>query len=307
MGRDIFVPSFFHVGGFALRTLEHIVTPEEDGRTVKSIAYKEMQLSHTQFKKLKFKGELRVDGETVHADRKLRSGEVFSVSFSDIAAPMQPYTVPFGIPYHDEDLFILDKPAPLPALSSARQIGPTMENALYAYLGCPENYVFRPVNRLDKGTSGLMAVAANAHAQQRLQQMLHTASFVREYLAVCGGVMEQDAGVIDAPILEPTYGIKRLIDPQGRDARTHFQVLRRNNGRTLLRLRLETGRTHQIRVHLASLGHPIVGDYLYGNECTALRGRFALHSCLIELVHPVSGAAIHVESMLPDEIAALMN
>lgn len=288
-----------------LRILEHIILPTQAGRTVKSIARAEMHLSSTQFRSLKFQGAVLVDGKIARADERLQPGQKVTLILKDQGTLPAPFDLPLSIPYQDRDYFIVDKPAPLPSLCSAHQQGGTLENALYSHLGCPEDYVYRPVNRLDKGTSGLMAVARNAHAQQLLQKMLHTEGFVREYLAVCEGEVDDAAGVIDLPILEPETGIKRRIDPAGRPARTHYRVEEIRNGKTLLRLRLETGRTHQIRVHLAHLGHPICGDYLYGREDERLCGRFALHSCFIRFLHPITECEVTVNSPLPDEIRTL--
>lgn len=290
-----------------MRIIAHTVTLEEQGRTVKSIALKEMRLSRGQFSSLKFSQGLSVDGEVAHADLRLRLGQVLTVTLSDVAAPLTPYALPLSVPYADEDYFIVDKPAPLPTLCSLRQTGPTLENALYAWLGCPENYVFRPVNRLDKGTSGLLAVARNAHAQQLLQKQLHTDQFVREYLAVCQGAPSRPEGIIDLPIAEAGEVPRRVVRPDGRPAVTHYRVEETGGTRCLVRLRLETGRTHQIRVHLAALGCPIVGDYLYGAPDDALPGRFALHACALSFTHPITGQKISLNSPLPPSLRALLD
>ena len=167
--------------------------------------------------------------------------------------------------------------------------------------------MFRPVNRLDRGTSGLMAAAKHAHAYQRMQRQLHTPAFVREYLAVAEGILEGE-GVIDLPIAkEDAATVRRVVDfEHGRPAITRYRALEHRNHRTLVRLRLETGRTHQIRVHLSHLGHPICGDFLYGTELRALPGRFALHSARIALEHPVTGARIECVSPLPAELERLL-
>ncbi|MBQ3303211.1 MAG: RluA family pseudouridine synthase, partial [Clostridia bacterium] len=152
----------------------------------------------------------------------------------------------------------------------------------------------------------LMAAAMNAHAAQRLQKQLHTDAFVREYLAVVEGRMSGE-GIIDAPIkMEDAATVRRVVDfEKGKPAVTHYRVERAGDRLSLVRLRLETGRTHQIRVHLAHLGHPIVGDFLYGTEGPRLPGRFALHSTHIRLIHPVTGDIIERTSPLPEALAAL--
>lgn len=286
--------------------LTHIVSPEEEGRTVKSVALKEMRLSRGQFSSLKFSGNVYLDGAPVRADKRLRAGQALSVRFPGKGgAALTPYPADVAMVYADAYYWVVGKPAPLPTLSSARQTGPTLENGLYAFLGCPEGYVFRPVNRLDKGTSGLMTVARSAHAQQLLQKQLHTDDFRREYLAVCEGRMAARSGVIDLPIRKG-IGTKREAAPDGVRAVTHYRVEREAKGRSLVRLRLETGRTHQIRVHLAAMGCPIVGDYLYGRPADVLPGRFALHSCLVRFRHPITGQEILCTSPLPDALAALL-
>ena len=294
-------------GGEGMRALRHTVTPEENGRTVKSIALREMRLSRGQFSHLKFSGGVWLNGRPAHADARLEAGQILEIILRDEdAAPLIPWHVPLSLPYADEDFFVIDKPAPLPTLCSARQTGPTLENALYAYLHCPADYVFRPVNRLDKGTSGLLAVARNAHAQQLLQKQLHTGAFVREYLAVCRGAPPEKAGVIDLPIGKAMEGVRREIRPDGQRAVTHYRVEEERAGLSLVRLRLDTGRTHQIRVHLTALGCPIVGDYLYGSEDPRLPGRFALHAAYIRFLHPITGKKIALVSPLPEALRALL-
>ena len=294
-------------GNASMPNFQVEITKENAGRTVKSIALREMRLSRGMFSSLKFSGGILLDGQPAHADVRVRAGQVLSARWADESAlSLTPYTVVFSIPYEDDHYWIIDKPAPLPTLCSARQEGPTLENALYARLGCPENFVFRPVNRLDKGTSGLMAVAKNAHAQQLLQRQLHSDAFIREYLAVCRGRMPEKSGVIDLPIGKAGDGAKREIRPDGARAVTHYQVEREEKELSLVRLRLETGRTHQIRVHLAAVGCPILGDYLYGQADDRLPGRFALHACAVRFVHPFTGKLVSVDSPLPKEIAALI-
>ncbi len=152
-----------------------------------------------------------------------------------------------------------------------------------------------------------MAVAKHAHAHEGLQHQLQEGTLRRAYLAVCEGVPVPRRGCVEAPIARaPGSVLKREVNPQGAPARTHYEVLATGRGRSLVALRLDTGRTHQIRVHLAHLGCPLVGDFLYGEELTALPGRFALHSHRLLLRHPLTGEEMTLCSPLPPALAALM-
>ena len=291
------------------RTLTAVATDKDAGRKVKYFVRGDMGVSGGQFASLKAADGLLVNGAPVHANAILRPGDAVTVILEDSPGekPVPPEDGPVSIVYEDEDLIIIDKSAPLACQCSPKQPEGTLENRLaFLYRNRP-GFVFRPLNRLDKGTSGLMAAAMNAHAAQRLQGQLHTDAFVREYLAVVDGRME-GAGMIDAPIIkEATATVRRVVDFEGgKPAVTRYRVVKSGDRHSLVRLRLETGRTHQIRVHLAHLGHPVAGDFLYGTEDTRLPGRFALHSTFIRLTHPVTGKAIERTSPLPTDLAALL-
>lgn len=285
------------------------VPPELDGAAIRRAATGVLGLSSRQFKRCKFQGEMRLDGEIVHADARMRAGQKLWLYAPERDVP-QPETsqIPLCVHYEDEHLLIVDKPAPLPSAASQRQTGTTLENVVYAHLGCPEAFVYRPVNRLDKGTSGLMVVAKEPHAQHLLQQLLHTDHFQRTYLAVAEGSLPEPEGVIDLPIAkEDAASIRRIVSPEGKEARTFYRVEAQHNQRSLIRLQLDTGRTHQIRVHLSHLGCPICGDFLYGSELPQLPGRFALHSTALRLWHPLKNCWLEAQSPLPDQLAQLLN
>ena len=289
-----------------MRVLTAAVSEEDAGRLVKYFVRGRMGVSYHQFAALKVRDGVRVNGRAIHANHVLQYGDSVEVCLEEgAAAEIAPDPTPVSVVWEDDDILIIDKPAPLACQCSAKQAGMTLENRLaYRYPGM----VFRPLNRLDKGTSGLMAAARHAHAAQVLQKQLHTEQFVREYLAVAEGRME-GSGVIDAPIAkEAAATVRRVVDAvNGVRAVTRYRVEAAGEGRSLVRLRLETGRTHQIRVHLAHLGHPIVGDFLYGREDPALPGRFALHSTYIRLVHPITGEIVERTSPLPAELKRLMD
>lgn len=281
--------------------LTYTVPKSLEGRKAKSVIRGEMGVSSHMFGRLKFSGGLTVDGVTAYANTVLHPGQVIRLTFQDNPSYLPtPYPMPLTIPYEDEHLMVIDKPAPLPTQHSAKSENPALENALFSYFGCPEDFVFRPVNRLDKGTSGLMVAAKTAHCYQRMQRLLHGDTFFREYLAIGEGIMPGTGGIIDLPIGKaPSATIKREIIPiifGGKEARTHYQVLGVKDGRSLIRLRLDTGRTHQIRVHLSALDCPILGDFLYGEESPEVPGRFCLHSFLIDFIHPLTEKRVLIES-----------
>ena len=285
-----------------------VIEPEMEGRSIRSIALSALGISSGQFKRAKFQGSITLDGDRVTADVRVKAGQTLTL-FVPEKANTQPKAldIPLSMIYEDESFWVIDKPAPMPSAPSANRDTPTLENALYAYLGQPENFVYRPVNRLDKGTSGLMIVAKDAHVQYLLQQMLHTDTFIREYLAVVDGALPAQQGMIDLPIAKADGAtVRREVREDGKEARTFYRVIREGT-RTLVRLRLDTGRTHQIRVHMAYSGCPVTGDFLYGTELPDdLPGRFALHSAMIKLKHPVSGEWMTVESELPEALKQLL-
>lgn len=291
-------------------SVRFIVPPELDGRRLSTLLHHHMGISSSQIKSAKWDGRILVNGESTYVSYCVHSGD--EITFEE--APVLPkYTVspmhlPLKVLYESENLLILDKPAGLATSSSIKYPDDALENAVYSYLGCPEGFLFRPVNRLDKGTSGLMCVAKNPITQYTLQSLLHTRYFERHYLAVTSGIPSSFSGTIDLPIGKadgPT--IRREIRPDGKPSATHYEVLETRGNRALIRLLLETGRTHQIRVHLSAIGCPVFGDFLYGEESAELPGRFALHSEHIHLFNPNTGETIDIHSPLPEALRHLLD
>lgn len=283
---------------------------KDAGRKIEYFVRGDMRVSYGQFRSLKQNNGLKVNGKCVHANYLLHPGDSVLVELSESGAEkcVIPESEPVSIVYEDDDLYIIDKPAPLACQCTPKQPCGTLENRLYARFKDTDGFVFRPLNRLDKGTSGLMAAAKHPHACQLLQKQLHTADFVREYLAVTEGAWTGE-GRIDFPIAkEQSATVRRIVDLEnGLPAVTHYRTEITDGRYTLVRLRLETGRTHQIRVHLSAIGHPIIGDFLYGTESNRLPGRFALHSAYISLRHPITDEIISVSSPLPMALKGLMN
>ena len=289
--------------------MEVWTVPSEDaGRCLRDLLRNRMGLSSTALKTAKWNGRILVNGLPARQRDPLRAGDVITVEFPGPVpryAP-RPWDFPLTVPWEDDRLLVVDKPAPLASQSSAGKPDNSLENAVCCHLGSPPDFIYRPVNRLDRGTSGLMVIAKDAHAQDLLQRMLHTPDFLREYLALTEGIPSPPEGVIDLPIISREGEARRTVGKGGREAETHYQVEWAQNGLSLVRLRLKTGRTHQIRVHPSALGCPIVGDYLYGSPCEGLPGRFALHAWLLQFSHPFTGETVRIEAPLPDSIMALM-
>ncbi len=287
------------------KEIAYTIEPRDEGRLVKAIARDRMGLSHKQFSSAKFReGGVTLDGARALASDRVRSGQRLVVRLREegFSHPALPGEV--DVVWADEDIFIVNKPAPLPTQSSERQTGDTLEARMASLL---EGRAFRPVNRLDKGTSGLMVVARHAQAQAVLQAQLHTPLFARGYLALVEGAPEPREGVVDAPIAKadgPT--VRREVRADGKISRTRYRTLRSAGGLSLLRLDLETGRTHQIRVHMAHIGCPVAGDFLYGAERADLPGRFALHSAFLTLRQPATGEILSFEAPLPEELSRLL-
>jgi 23S rRNA pseudouridine1911/1915/1917 synthase len=254
-------------------------------------------------------GRVSVDGAAAEPTRKARGGEVVVVhpvpDVSDEMHAAQP--IALAVVHEDDALIVIDKPAGLVVHPGSGNRDGTLQNALLhhapALAGVPRAGI---VHRLDKETSGLLVVAKTLAAQTSLVRQLQARSMGREYVALARGDLAR-GGTVDAPIgRHPTRRTSMAVVSTGKAARTHYEVVERFGDATLLRCRLETGRTHQIRVHLASIGHPLVGDPAYGRRGAIAFGRQALHAAKLSLVHPLTGAARSWTSPLPADLAALL-
>lgn len=292
-----------------MRTLTHIVTPEEEGRTVRSLLKGRWQFSSHAISRLtRVEGGIRVNGVHARTTAVLRAGDTVEVESGDHrppkAAPV-PGNWPLPVVWEDEDLLVVNKPAGMTAhASSFLPDTPTVAGALAFSRGT--DFIFHPVSRLDKGTTGLMVIAKSGYVHDLLRRQLHTDAFRREYRGVCLGVPDPPQGTVDLPIGRAEgSAIARQIRPDGDSAVTHYETLETRNSLSLLRLVPETGRTHQLRLHMATLGCPLAGDWLYGKEDPTLIPRPALHSYALELVHPVTGEVLHLTAPLPEDMVRL--
>lgn len=291
-------------------TITRIIPPEDDGATVRHILRARLHFSSRAVSRLtRVENGILVNGMPVHTPCILRSGDVLSVKAGDARPPktlITPGNWPLPVVWEDGYLLVVNKPAGMTAhASNFLPDTPTVAGALAWSRGT--DFIFHPVSRLDKGTTGLMVIAKSGYVHDRLRRALHTEAFRREYRAVCVGRPVPDAGTIDAPIgRDETSVVARKVRPDGLPAVSHYAVLASGGGRSLLRLLPETGRTHQLRVHMAYTGCPLAGDWLYGTEDPALISRPALHSCALDLVHPVTGEHLHLTAPLPADMERLI-
>ncbi len=254
-------------------------------------------------------GRVVVDGRPAEPTRKVHGGEdVVVLPLADPATtPYLAQPIALAIVHEDDAIIVIDKPAGLVMHPGSGNWEGTLLNALLHH--CPPLAAVPRagiVHRLDKDTSGLLVVAKTLQAQTDLVRQLQARTVRREYMALAAGTVAR-GGTVDAPIgRHPAHRTTMAIVATGRPARTHYDVVERFAGATRLSCRLETGRTHQIRVHLASLGHPLVGDPAYGRKGGIAFGRQALHAFRLGLVHPATGEERGWESPLPADFAALL-
>ena len=293
------------------RRLELPIGPELAGIKVDTLLKRHLGLSGAVVRRIKWLEDgILADGRRVNTRYIPKAGEVLSVRLSDPErrSGIVPTPGPLDIVYEDEDLLVLNKAPGVPVHPGPGHFNDTIGNFLLFYYDSEgEDGDFHPVHRLDRGTSGLLVVARHPHAQEVLKRQLHTADFQRTYLAVCEGTPRPQQGVVDAP-LGPKEGslVEQMVRPDGKPAQTHYKTLRISGPYTLLRLTLETGRTHQIRVHMAHLGHPLVGDFLYGREAPDVISRPALHSAELSFRHPITGERLRFVQPLPADMTHLL-
>lgn len=293
-----------------MRILTYTVTPEEDGRMVKGILRGSLQLSYTLLKSLKWReNAILLNGQSVHVNTIVHAGDVVSVALSERTPREDLYCANAAKPdivYEDDDLLVLNKPAGVAMHpKSGDASAPSLAAMLTSYLG--EGSVPHFVSRLDKGTSGLLIAAKSGYVHDRLRRALHSSDLRREYRAVAVGRVEPPYGVIDAPIGRAEGSIiRRCVRADGLPSLTEYETLQVNDRFTLLRLRPQTGRTHQLRVHMAYLGHPLAGDWLYGTEDKTLIARPALHSYELWFTQPVTGQELHFTAPIPQDMQRLM-
>ena len=276
------------------------------------LALQDTQLTRAQLHRLIVQGQVLLNGRSAKPAQKVRSGDLVSLTIPPPrVTDVVPQWMPLTLVYQDSDIVVIDKPAGLSVHPGPGHPDQTLVNGLLAR--CPDiqgvGGEIRPgiVHRLDKDTSGLMMVAKNHHAHQELSNQIKDRRVTKGYMALTTGVVSPDSGIIDQPIArDPRHRKRMAVVAGGRESRTQYRVLGNPSGHSLLELALETGRTHQIRVHLAHLGHPLLGDGVYG-KTSSLLDRHFLHANLLGFQHPRTGEALEFRAELPPDLAGVLD
>lgn len=262
-------------------------------------------------KKIKRESLILLNGIPVKTFIIPQLGDIISVRLPEEASDFTPENIPVDILYEDDDLLIINKQPGIVVHPTKGHPAHTLANGIMKHIiDTNQNFKIRFINRLDMDTSGVLTVGKNSHAQDDYTKQMADGNVKKKYTAVVKGILENDYGTIDLPIGRPDVEkVERCVmENGGSPSITHYKVMERyTKGYTLVELLLETGRTHQIRVHMSHIGHPVVGDHLYGGSNPFLIERQALHSTSISFYHPVNRNLLDVASPLPDDMIFLIN
>ncbi len=290
------------------RKLQVLITDEYNGLRVDETLRRHFGISGSLLKDLKkYDDGLLLNGEHIRTVDCVKCGDTLTVTMHDTDSEnIIPQDIPLDIMYEDEDILIVNKQAGIPTHPSMGHPENTLANGVAAhYKKNGESHIFRAVNRLDRDTSGVMCIAKNSYAHARLIEGMHSGGLERKYTAiVCGTI--SGSGTVDAPIARMGF-IERGVCEDGQRAVTHYNVIKNTGGYSLVELQLETGRTHQIRVHMSHIGCPLLGDWLYGTEDKEFFSRQALHSSYLKLIHPVTGETLCFVPEMAEDMKKFMD
>lgn len=289
------------------RTLRTDIDKAFDGIKVEYVLRQKMKISGALIKELKkYSDGILLNSSHIRTIDPVHTGDVLTVNIYDTDSEnIEPHNIPLDIMYEDEDILVINKQPHTPTHPSMGHFTDTIANGvMYHYNQNGEHHMFRAVNRLDSDTSGVMCIAKNSYSHARLGEALQSHELRRKYTAIVAGELT-GSGTVDAPIARADF-IKRVVREDGQRAVTHFKALEQLGNYTLIELQLETGRTHQIRVHMAHIGHPLLGDWLYGTEDKALFPRQALHSSYLRLIHPVTNEEMEFIPPLAEDMSGFI-
>lgn len=284
----------------------HTVTEEEYGLTINQILRQNYNFSARFKTKMKFQSLVDLNGIETKGFIKPEVSDVISIRLPKETNDFEPEDIPISVLYEDDDLLIIDKQPGIIVHPTKGHPTHTICNGVVKYMNdTDQNFKVRFANRIDMDTSGIIVIAKNANTQNDISSQMREQTVVKKYLAIVHGIVKYDEFTIDLPVGRPSQeSIQRTVMYEGgKDAVTDVRKIRELGGKyTLVELILHTGRTHQIRVHLSHLGHPIVGDALYGGAADELITRQALHAYHLEFRHPMNNEELIIEAPYPEDM-----
>lgn len=283
-----------------MREIDIRIDSELSGKTVKELLFSKLFLTSKLVTKLKSTNGILVNDECVTVRKVLEKGDVLKVVLSDEKSQnIIPNDIPLDVIYEDMDILVVNKPCDMPTHPSINHYEGTLANAVMYYFR-DIDFTFRAVNRLDKDTTGLVIIAKNQYAAGFLNNQIMNRDIKKMYMAICCGEIPKVNGIIEAPIKrEKESVIKRVVSPDGQYAKTEYWVLDKQDGFSLVKLMSYTGRTHQLRVHMAHINTPIYSDYIYGEEIVGERTR--LHCYSMEFINPSDNKKIVLSAPIPKD------
>jgi len=283
------------------------VEERESGRTLKQVLKGSLGISSRLLTKIKQGQMITINGQYAKYHEIVATGDLIHLSMEEPPNQFMPQNIPFQVVYEDVDLIIVNKqPGVVSHPTKSHPLGTMANGAAYYLSQRGIDCRIRFVNRLDMDTSGLLIIAKNPYAHHILSEQMQRNEVHKQYLTFVKGKLAVKSDIINAPIYRPTEdAIQRVVDPRGQESITQYQVLEEYPGASMLEVTLFTGRTHQIRVHLSHLGHPIIGDSLYGTEAPGLVSRQALQAFKLELKQPRYGHTIKVKAPLSEDLIRL--
>lgn len=283
--------------------LIYCVPKSSADKTLLAVLLEDMQLSTRMVRKVKGTPELLVNGHSISVNARMRLGDTIRVQFVEEPHQIYPNPIPIEVIYEDEDLVVINKPVGIVAHPTMGHPSHTLSNAVRQYaLSKNEDYKPRLVNRLDRDTTGVMIFSKNAYGQHVVSEEMKADRVQKYYVALVHGKVQKPSGIIDEPIeRESEDSMRRIVRDDGKQSITHYSVIQTLVNTTLLKIDLKTGRTHQIRVHMTHLGHPLVGDALYGSFERMVIKRQALHAEQMTFRTPRHGV-ITVTAPLPEDM-----
>ncbi|MCL2436990.1 MAG: RluA family pseudouridine synthase [Clostridiales bacterium] len=286
----------------------YTVQPADDGYSVRDLIRRNFSFSSRLMTKLKQNDCICLNDEPVRVHIIPNPGDTVSISLPEEQSDFTPENIPIFPVFEDNDLLVINKSAGYIVHPTKGHYAHTIANGLAHYIiETKQSFKIRFINRLDMDTSGLLLIAKNGHCQDAIVKQMTYNKVTKKYIAVVKGILKDDSGTINLPIGRIEDRIEREVTPDGHPSVTHYTVLERfEKGFSLVELRLETGRTHQIRVHLSHIGHPIIGDHLYGGENVLLIERQALHAHFVSFEHPITGNLIELSAELPADMLKLI-